>query len=496
MVENALGKITGRENVITDPERLKDYLPETGPLPLKPPVAAVRPADTDELMEIVTWANGANVPLVPVSSGPPRFRGDAAPEVDGAVIVDMSRMDKILRIDPANRVAIVEPGVTFGQLQSGLAGSGLCSYMPLAPRTSKSVIAAVLEREPVLMPGLHFDSTDPMLCIETVFGSGDKMRTGEAAGPDTLEQQWEIGKAQISPFGPTQMDPQRLISGAQGTIGIVTWMSLKCRFLSTLSSSFLIPSDNLEPLIELAYYLTRIRFTGNIFILNGRNLACLMSENQDEIAALSAGLPDWILYVSCEGYGPLPEEKVQYLEADLKELAEKYSLKLHTELAGVKAEDVAAVISKPSPEPYWKQRLKGSFRELFFLTTLGNTPGFAATAAALARETGFPLENIGVYIQPVVQGTSCHCEFDLYYDPADKAETDLVMKLETGAADRMEELGAFFSRPYGRWVDIAYRRAQDTAEMQKKVKTIFDPNWILNPGKLCFKQKLEKEVRS
>jgi FAD/FMN-containing dehydrogenase len=50
----------------------------------------------------------------------------------------------------------------------------------------------------------------------------------------------------------------------------------------------------------------------------------------------------------------------------------------------------------------------------------------------------------------------------------------------------MEELGAFFSRPYGAWRDTTYRHAAGTATMQKKIKDIFDPNGILNPGKLCF----------
>jgi FAD/FMN-containing dehydrogenase len=62
----------------------------------------------------------------------------------------------------------------------------------------------------------------------------------------------------------------------------------------------------------------------------------------------------------------------------------------------------------------------------------------------------------------------------------------LTRKFETEAVDRLEERGAFFSRPYGGWVKAAYRRARDTAEMQRKVKDIFDPNCILNPGKLCF----------
>jgi FAD/FMN-containing dehydrogenase len=487
MVENGLEKIVGTENVLNDPAILKEYSGGLNLVPQKMPDCVVRPGNTEEVQAIVRWANENKVPLVPISSGAPHFRGDSVPNSDNAVIVDLSRMNKIIRVNAANRVAIVEPGVTFGDLQSELAKEGLCAYMPLAPRGSKSVLASVLERDPILMPGVHFDSTDPMLCAEIVFGTGDRMRTGEAAGPDTLEEQWEIGKAQISPFGPTQMDPQRLVSGAQGTIGIVTWMSLKCRFLSELSRAFFIPGNSLEPLIELNYYLTRIRFTGSIFVLNGVNLACLIGRTPEEIADLRDSLPAWIMFVSCEGYGPMPEEKVQYLEADLRELAKSYGLELHEDIAGVNAEEFARLLALPSPEPYWKLSPKGGFNDIFFLTTLGKTPEFAVILSGLAERQGFPTGNIGAYIQPVVQGTSCHCEFNLYFDPSDEAEKELTGKLAAEAVDRLEEEGAFFSRPYSGWVDAAYRRAGDTADMQKKVKDIFDPNRILNPGKLCFK---------
>jgi hypothetical protein len=486
MVENGLEKIVGRQNVLKDPDTLQEYSGGVNFLPGRMPGCIVRPANVDELQEVVRWANEKKIPLVPASSGPPHFRGDTVPGADGAVIVDLRRMNKIIRVNAANRVAIVEPGVTFGELQSALARSGLCAYIPLFPRRSKSVLASVLERDPIMMPGVHFDSTDPMLCVEMVFGTGDKMRTGEAAGPDTLEQQWEIGKAQISPFGPTQMDPQRLLSGAQGTIGIVTWMSLKCRFLSALSRAFFITGRGLEPLIELSYYLTRIRFTGNIFILNGLNLACLVRCPPREIAALRDVLPEWVMFVSCEGYGPLPEQKIEYLEADLSELVTKYGLDLHTEISGISAEYFAGLLPQPSPEPYWKLRFRGGFSDVFFLTTLGKTPGFARLISGLASNRGFPAGNIGAYIQPVVQGTSCHCEFNLYYDPAHKAESGLAAELAAEAVGLLEEEGAFFSRPYGSWVGPAYRRSCDTATMQKKIKDIFDPNWILNPGKLCF----------
>jgi len=50
-------------------------------------------------MEIVKWANRTLMPLVPISSGPPRFHGDTIPSVGGSVIVDLRKMKRIMRID-------------------------------------------------------------------------------------------------------------------------------------------------------------------------------------------------------------------------------------------------------------------------------------------------------------------------------------------------------------------------------------------------------------
>ena len=117
-----LENIVGKENVLKDPEALKEY---SGKGSGKTPVSVVKPASVEELQDVVKWANENKVPLVPVSSGAPHFRGDSSPSVDGAVVVDMRRMNKIIRVNFDNRVAIVEAGVTFGELQTELAKSGL-----------------------------------------------------------------------------------------------------------------------------------------------------------------------------------------------------------------------------------------------------------------------------------------------------------------------------------------------------------------------------------
>jgi len=59
--------------------------------------------------------------------------------------------------------------------------------------------------------------------------------------------------------------------------------------------------------------------------------------------------------------------------------------------------------------------------------------------------------------------------------------------LKSGAGSKkLAGMGGFFSRPYPAWKDTAYHNAAGTLTMQRKIKEIFDPNGILNPGKLCF----------
>jgi len=486
VAEKELAKIVGSNNVFDNPSVLEEYSRDSSFVPRMRPRCVVKPGNVEEVQGVVKWANETLTPLVPLSSGPPHCRGDTVPSVGGAVIVDLSRMKRVIRVDLRNKIAMIEPGVTFGELQSELAKEGLCAYMPLTPRSSKSVIGSMLEREPIIRPSHHWDSTDPLLCAEVVFGTGDRFRTGEASGPDTVEEQWEMGRVQMNPFGHSHIDIQRLVSGAQGTMGIVAWVTLKCSYLSGLSRALLVPSARIEPLIDLSYQLLRFRFGGSLLILNGLNLACLLGKDPREIRDLKNILPPWVLFTSFEGYGILPAEKVEYEEADFRAMAQACRLKPEAIIPGTSAEDVSRLLSQPSPEPYWKMRFKGGFQDIFFLTTLDRTSEFVNTMPDLAQRHGYPVEDVGVYIQPIVQGTSCHCEFNLYHTPTKSAELDATKQLVNLGSEEIAKLGGFFSRPYGAWKDVAYRRAVGTLVMQRKVKQIFDPKEILNPGKLCF----------
>lgn len=486
MAEKELEKIVGSENVLVNADIMEEYSGDLSFTPRVRPRCVVRPGNADEVQELVKWANETIAQLVPVSSGAPHFRGDTVPGASGAVIVDLGRMKNIIRIDRRNRVAMIEAGMTFKELIPRLEKEGLRLNMPILPRRSKSVIGSMLEREPVIMPLYQWDALDPLTCIEVIFGTGDLFRTGSAAGPGSLEEQWAAKQAQVNPMGPGQTDFARVVQGAQGTMGIVTWATVRCEFVPGLQKPFLAGSDSLERLSDFIYRLMWLKVGDECLLLNNSCLATILAKNHDEHTDLKNSLPPWLLFFCLSGYQYFPEDRIAYQEKEMLDAAKAYGVKPVPIIAGVSANELLKLLGKPSEEPYWKLRHKGAFQEIFFLTTLDKVPKFIDVMNDVAARYNYPPQDIGTYIQPMVQGTSCHCEFNLYYRPDDAGESAKIRELSIQASEALMNAGAFFSRPYGDTADLAYRRDAGTTAALKKVKSIFDPNGVMNPGKLCF----------
>jgi len=480
-------EMIGKQKVIKERKILNSYSHDNSfTLPMRPRLV-VQPRNADDVQKIVTWANQTKTPLVPVSSGEPHFRGDTVPSVPEAVIVDLRRMDKIIRIDRRNRMVLIEPGVTYAQLQPALAEEGLRLSTPLLPRQSKSVIASLLEREPTLVPKYNHTLPEPLRCLEIVWGNGEILRTGDAGGYyPTLEQQWQMGLAQVFSGGPGQVDYYRLVSGAQGSIGIATWASVKCEILPKVHRFFFIPADNLKGLIECAYRLLKVRLGDEFFVLNSANLAAILSRNADGIQALKNKLPPWVIIMGIAGRDLFPEEKVDFQEKDTRDIVQQFGLELLPAVSGIGGGQVMSTILNPSPSTYWKLTYKGACQDIFFMSTLDKIPEFVNTVFTAANALRYPVSDIGIYLQPQHQGTACHCEFNLPYNSGNKIEIGNVRELLETCSEALIKQGAYFSRPYGIWADMVYNRDAGNKEMIRTIKGIFDPNNILNPGKLCF----------
>jgi FAD/FMN-containing dehydrogenase len=482
-----LVKIVGADNVSDEPATLDEYSRDMSFVNRVKPVCVAKPKNAGEVQKIVNLANETLTPLVPVSSGPPHFRGDTVPGTGGAIIVDLSKMKKVVKVDRARRVAIVEPGVTFGELIPEVEKERLRLNMPLLPRKSKSVVGSILEREPVIMPKYQWDISDPLACAEIFFGTGDEFRTGQAAGPGTVEEQWAVGGVQKAPYGPGIASYHRLIQGAQGTMGIVTWASMRCEILPNLEEPFVVGSSNLDTLLDLTSWLIRLRMVNECFILNNTNLAAIFAKKwPKDYQTLKNTLPAWTLFYTVAGYEYFPEERVSSHIKDITNITQRIGVESIKAAGGVSANEILRAVQQPSGEPYWKLRYRGACQDIFYLTLYDKLEGQIGVMNELAEKSGYAASDLGVYIQPVVQGTSYHCEFNLFYDPENPSELNRVKELSTLAIKNLMAKGAFFSRPYGENAGMILNRDAATVAVLNKFKKIFDPNNVMNPGKVCF----------
>jgi FAD/FMN-containing dehydrogenase len=482
-----LMQIAGPGQVSQEPTVLEAYSRDISFVNSIKPCYVVKPQTSESIRKLVQTANETGTPLIPVSSGPPHFRGDTVPGIGGGIVVDLSEMKKIILVDRARRVAMVEPGVTFGELIPAVKKEGLRLNMPLLPRQSKSVIGSMLEREPVVMPKYQWDMSDPLACAGIFFGAGDEFRTGQAAGPGTIEEQWQVGGVQKAPYGPGTASLHRIIQGAQGTMGIVTWASMRCEILPSVEEPFVISATKPMTLLDIASWLIRLRMVNECFILNNTALASMFArEWPTDYRNLKDTLPAWTLFYTVAGYEYLPEERVSSYIEDITDIAQRMGMEPAKSAGALSANEILKAVQKPSGEPYWKLRCKGASQDIFFLTINDRIEGQIAAMEDTVHAAGYPLSEVAVYIQPVVQGTGCHCEFTLFYDPSNAKELDRVKELTASATRNLMAKRAFFSRPYGENTAMVLNRDAATIAVLQKFKKIFDPNNVMNPGKVCF----------
>lgn len=450
------------------------------------PQYEVFPQSAEQVEKLVALANSSGFHLVPVSSKGVHRHGGSIPMVPETVIVNLSEMKKIISINPLFRMAIIEPGLTYNELKAALAPQGLTVAMPLAPRADKSVVASLLETEPRLDPNTQWNAPDPLRCTEVIWGDGRRMYTGDAAnGPQDVVVQQKNDNWQIGSGGPDMVDYIRLLTGAQGTLGIVTWASIRCAEIPKIEEHFLVPSDSLEKLIDFMYGVEHIRFGDCLFALSGMALASLMGTSPEEILSLRKSLPAWVGVVSAQSRRFAPELRVKAHADGIAECAAKAGLALAKAIGPLTANAVhAKAFSVCEPGRYWKDALKGASADILFTTTMDKTPLFVEAVYKEADKLGYASSEISVYIQPTHQGVNCHCEFILPYDSTDASETKMAEKLFEAASKTLSDMNAYFYRPYGRLAAMQLSKDAMSAATLRKLKNIFDPNEVLNPCKL------------
>jgi FAD/FMN-containing dehydrogenase len=448
-----------------------------------PPACSVHPANPEELQAVINYANQAGLNLTVTSSTGSHRNGGVA-NAEENVLIDLSHWQKIDLIDRRNRVCRIEPGVTYVQLIAALAEHGMTLPTPLAPRRGKSVLACVMDRTPATWPNKQWDSSDPVGSTEFFFGTGERFRSGAGGGPGTIEQQRRSGGAQKFSSGPSQTDFHRVIQGAQGTLGILTWITLRTELKPTIQRTLLAGSEHLEALLPFVYAVQRGLLGEQTFLLD-RTAAAMLMANDEPVAfeSIRSSLPAYLCLQNIAGFERLPRERLAYHLQDIASFARQFNLRLEEQVGSVAATDLLARATQPCGEIDWRDGLHGNSLSIFFLSTLDRMPALCSTFINTVKESGLPEAEIGTYIQPINQNHACQMEFILPFYPSSEAEIGRMKKFERQAVVRLIEAGAFFSRPYGSAAELAWAQNPGNYQLVKVVKGIFDPKRVLQRGK-------------
>ena len=205
-LSGALAEISGAKNVFTEASRLEEYSEDMAGFRATPAVV-VRPASEGEVRKIVALAGRRKVPLVPRGAGT-SLTGAAVTK--GAIILDMRRMDAVLKVDTVNWYARAQAGVTLEDLNKRLEKDGF--FFPPDPASSSlcTVGGAVAEGSGGLRCVKYGTVKDWVVALRVVLANGKVSNFGEPLAKNRAG-----------------FDLVHLVVGSEGTLGVVTEAWLK-----------------------------------------------------------------------------------------------------------------------------------------------------------------------------------------------------------------------------------------------------------------------------
>jgi len=236
------------------------------------------------------------------------------------------------------------------------------------------------------------------------------------------------------------------------------------------------------------------------FLINAFNLAAMLADGWEVPASfpaaprqseaflrLKAELPPWTMVIALQGAPRHPWDKIAYEEEAVREECERMNLHLTESLPGIPG--LARMMAEEILRPWRvlkKFNYRGSVHDLNFAVPLKKINQMESVIKDTCLSHGCSPADVGGYLLPIERGRAVHCEFDLHCDPADREETERVKRAWLEASEALMNKGAYFSRPYGPWAEMMYRRSGTYTRKLKEIKEEVDPNHIMNPGKLCF----------
>jgi glycolate oxidase len=447
-----LKQIVGAENVLIEPEKVEPY----GADAVKekfPPEAVVFPATTAEMVEILKLAN---LYLFPVTArgGGVGYTGGAVP-VDGGIVVGTDRMKKIIEISADDLYVVCQPGLTTYELQQAVEKHGLMFPPDPASYKESYIGGNIAENAGGMRTPKYGVTKHSVLGLEVVTATGEIIRTG--------------GKTVKNVVG---FDLTGLMCGSEGLLGIITEATLKLLPMPEATSTV---RANFKTMEEACKVLTKFTPEGLLpMAMEVIDKYCIEAVEGNFAFGLSkdAGA---ILLIAVDGFREEVEKNAQVIERIIKENGGFDVLRAKNKEEEDKLWDVRRAIS-PSLMKYGTLKINEDV-----VVPRSKVPELVARIEEIGRRHNTFVANFGH-----AGDGNIHVNFLCDRDNPESIKRARDCVKETFALS--VSLGGSISGEHGiGYVKAAYLdMAIDapTLEIMKSIKRVFDPNGILNPGKM------------
>ncbi len=470
-LRSELDEKVGKGKVSDEADLLESFASDDSILPRQLPEIVVFPTTIKEIQDILAIATKYNRSIVPSSSSE-KYYGATIPN-DKSIIIDLRKMNRILDINEEERYVRIEPGVTYKQLQTELKTHDLRIMVPLGFPSSASVISTYMERVPLLSGPkiLLSEGWQCILNIQACIPNGMTVNTGTAS--------WCKDRPSFLPSSPISgPDLSRVFSGSQGTLGIITDLIIKAKYLPEIKRVVFIPFDNIEDIIDVIYQIQYYDKGREFLGISQKNLATILADGE-KIAKIRETLPSWLAIMGIEADS---EEKFQI---DLDDLTD-FGAPFQTEYK-VDGKDLSEIFLKEFEIPDRLnnfRKYKGKCLHIPFYVNLNEIQRFNQMADAISKKYGYPIDDLFGYLMPVEQAHTCYYDFTVYYDRNDKHNSEQMKEFYLELSEAIIENGGIIDRPYGPWAKIIYSRNTAYYKFWRQVKQLIDPHEIMNPGRL------------
>ena len=451
-VLSSLKAIVGKDNVHTDKSdkithsydaTRKSYLPDV----------VVYAESAEQVSEIVKLANSHLIPLIARGAGS-GFTGGTLP-IKGGIVLVLTKMDRILGIDTDNLIAVVEPGVVTSALQKEVEKVGLFYPPDPASKDFSTLGGNVAECAGGPRCVKYGVTKDYILGLEVVTATGEIIRTG--------------GKTLKNVVG---YDLTKLFVGSEGTLGVVTEIILKLLPKPEAKKTMLVQFETIHGAARGVAEIIRAKIIPTTLeFLDAATISCIRDISPFPLPEECRA----ILIIEVDGDGEVIERQA----ARIMEVIQPLGV-LDTRIASTAEEsekiwqvrrNVSSSLRKVNPDKFNED----------IVVPRSKVPEMISALEGLSEKYGVPIVNFG-------HAGDGNIHVNIMVDLAEEGMEDTVHKVMNeifrsalaleGSISGEHGIGTSKMNYLGMEIDSA------TVGYMQRIKTAFDPNNILNPGKI------------